>query len=102
MYCLSEKVRVAGNRNEDVEVISAFRRHNLGGVEEVKGIKVIHEIYEKARNPHRVAKTFHDGCNPPPLCPMLAEKQKPEKPPIIFADEKGKNSSSSSASNSSS
>jgi len=32
LYCLSERVRVSSSKIEDVEVISAFRRHNFGGV----------------------------------------------------------------------
>jgi hypothetical protein len=32
LYCVSERIKVSGARTEDVEVISTFRRHNLGGV----------------------------------------------------------------------
>ena len=39
LYCVSEKAQ-SYERNS-LEVISAFRRHNLGGIEELKGIQVI-------------------------------------------------------------
>jgi len=36
----------------------------MGGTNEIKGVKLLNYIKEKAKNPNIISNTFPEGCNP--------------------------------------
>jgi hypothetical protein len=63
-----EKIKIeAGKQAESHEIFYSYFRHNMGGLEEVKGLNLLKEIRNKALNPLAATNAFHPGCNPEPL-----------------------------------
>lgn len=38
----------------------------MGGSTELKGLKLLEEIHNRAKNPGKAVNSFHEGCNPEP------------------------------------
>ena len=75
LYCFSQRLILSNSEKKDkveeYEIVYAYLRHNMGGIEEVKGMKLIECAEKKASKPNKIADTFHRNCNPVPLSPEI-------------------------------
>lgn len=66
VYYFGEKIKLEGptGKVDEIEYYYAYERHNMGGTTEIKGLKLMEAIHDKAKHPNKLAVPIHEGCNP--------------------------------------
>ena len=65
LYCFVHQLTIqTNNTSENHDILYSYVRHNMAGIEELKGISLLKKIREKVIHPHDFSAIFHEGCNP--------------------------------------